>query len=116
MRLRAPLWLVFIAFLLDFGSFFNRLLFLFACFICPDHARHQHARFDTDRLIHHALFLGIVFDLNVTGEREVLAERVSDEAIVGENAAQVRMPFEHDAVQVKRFTLVPVGAVPDIEH
>lgn len=31
-------------------------------------------------------------------------------------AAQVRMAFKHDAVQIEGFTLVPAGAGPDIDH
>ena len=52
---------------------------------------------------------------DVTREREVLAERVPDEAVVGQDAAQIRVSLEQDAVEIKRLTLEPVGAVPDID-
>jgi hypothetical protein len=33
---------------------------------------------------------------------------MTDEAVVGEDAAQIRMAFEENAVQVECFALVPV--------
>jgi hypothetical protein len=52
----------------------------------------------------------------VAGEREVLAERMPDEAIVGEDASQVRMPLEHDAVEIERFALEPVRGRPHLDQ
>jgi hypothetical protein len=37
---------------------------------------------------------------------------VADEAVVGQDAAQV-VTFEHDAEQVERLALEPVGRVPE---
>src|SRR5690606_37627674 len=54
--------------------------------------------------------------LDMTGDREVLAERVPDEAVVGENATQVGMTFEHDAVKVEGLALEPVHSGPDIDQ
>jgi len=58
------------------------------------------------------LLLGVVAHLHVAGHREVLAERVPHEAVVGEDAAQVRVAAEDDAVEVERLALVPVGRGP----
>jgi hypothetical protein len=38
---------------------------------------------------------------------------VADEAVVGQDAAQVVVAIEHDAKQVERLALEPVGRVPD---
>ena len=84
--------------------------------ISANYTRHKHSRFDTDRLIHHALFLGIVLNLDVTGQREVLAERVTDKTVVGKNTTKIGMTFEHDAVKIEGLALVPVSAAPDIHH
>jgi hypothetical protein len=78
-----------------------------------DHARRDFARLDRDRLVDHALLLGVVAHFDIAGHREVLAERMADETVVGQDAAQVVVAFEHDAVQVERFALEPVGRVPD---
>ncbi len=76
------------------------------------HARHDFPRFDGHRLIDHALLLGVVAHLDGAVDRKVLAERMSHEAVVGEDAAQVRMPAKDDAVEVEGFALVPVGRGP----
>ena len=49
----------------------------------------------------------------MAGDRKVLAKRVTDETVIGQQSAQVFVSFEHDAIQVKRLTLVPVGGVPE---
>jgi hypothetical protein len=56
-----------------------------------DDARHDLARLDADRLVDDALLIGVVAHLDMPGHREVLAERVADEAVVGEDAAQIHM-------------------------
>jgi hypothetical protein len=38
---------------------------------------------------------------------------VADEAVVGEDAAQVEVALEDDAVQVEGLALEPVGRTPD---
>src|SRR5262245_12489034 len=75
--------------------------------------RRDLARLDRHGLINHALLIGVVPHFDVSRERKVLAERMADESVVGENAAQIRMPAEHDAEQVERFTLEPIRARPD---
>ena len=47
-------------------------------------------------------------------DREVLAHRVADEAVVGQDAAQVDMALEDDAVEVEGLALEPVGRAPDV--
>ena len=53
--------------------------------------------------------------LDVADQREVLAERMTDEAVVGQDPAQVRMPIEQDAEQVERFALEPIGGCPHVD-
>ena len=84
--------------------------------VVADDLRHQRARLDRHRLVHHALFFGVVAHFDVADQREILAERMADETVVGEDAAQVRMAGEQDAEQVERFALEPVGAGPDVDH
>jgi hypothetical protein len=50
------------------------------------------ARLDGHRLIDHAFLLGVVAHLDVAGDREILAEGMADEAVIGEDAAQVGWP------------------------
>ena len=59
-------------------------------------------------LVDDALLLVVVADLDEAGQREVLAQRMPLEAVVGEDAAQVRMAGEQDAVEVVGFALEPV--------
>ena len=63
-----------------------------------------------DRLVDHALDFIIVADFDETSGREVLAQRVAFKAVVGEDAAKVRMTGEQDAVEIVGFALEPVGA------
>ena len=62
------------------------------------------------------LFSGSYRTSTLPRQREVLAERMADEAVVGEDAAQVRVAAEQDAEQVERLALEPVGARPDVDH
>src|SRR5690606_8658965 len=62
--------------------------------LLADHPLHQLARRDRDRLVDHALLLGVVAHLHVAADREVLAERMPDETVVGEDATQIGMPLE----------------------
>src|SRR5579859_5192971 len=77
--------------------------------IVADHAWHQGAWLDAHRLVHHPFLLRVVAHLDVAGEREILAEGMAHEAVVGEDAAQVRMAVEHDAEHVEGLALEPVG-------
>src|SRR5258708_4428653 len=62
------------------------------------------------RIVAHTLFRVVVAHLNETGHREVLAQRVTIEAVVGQKAAQIRMAVEYHAEQVINLALEPVGA------
>src|SRR5512141_2560528 len=81
--------------------------------VFADDARRDFARLYAHRLVDHALLLRVVAHFDLPRNREILAERMADEAVVGEYPAQVRMAGEHDAEQVERFALVPVGVAPD---
>jgi hypothetical protein len=80
----------------------------------PSHGREEVevAEFlrELHRLVDHALLLVVVAHLDEAGQREVLAQRMPLEAVVGEDAAQVRMAGEQDAVHVVGLALEPVGA------
>src|ERR1044072_7876758 len=52
------------------------------------------------RLVDHALLRFVVTHLDIAGEREVLAERMPLEPVVGQDAAQVRVALEEDAEHV----------------
>ena len=62
-------------------------------------------------LNNNTLLLLVVTDLGVTSKREVLAERVAVETVVGHDAAQIRVSNEEDTEQIVDLTLVPVGTV-----
>ena len=62
------------------------------------------------RLVDDALLLVVVAHLDKAGEREILAQRMTVETVVGQDAAHVRMAGEQHAVQVEGFALEPVGA------
>src|SRR5258706_15921359 len=87
-----------------------------AVLVLADDARDDLARLDGDRLVDDALLLRVVAHLDVARDREVLAERVADEAVVGQDAAQVGMAVEYDAEQVEGLALEPVDPRPDIDH
>ena len=61
------------------------------------------------RLVAHPLFLIVVAHLDEAGHREILAQRMAVEAVVGQDAPQVRMAVEQHAEQVVDLALVPVG-------
>src|SRR4051794_38338832 len=52
--------------------------------VLADHTRHECARLYGNRLIHHATLGWIVFHFDIADQREVFAERMADEAVVGE--------------------------------
>jgi hypothetical protein len=56
-----------------------------------------------------ALLVVVVADLDETGEREILAQRMPLEAVVGEDPPEVRVPGEQDAVEVVGLALEPVA-------
>ena len=82
--------------------------------VFADHARRDLARLDRDRLVNDAFLFRVVTHLDVTGGRKILAERMADETVVGQDAAQVVVTFKDDAEQVKGFALEPVDRVPNL--
>ena len=62
-------------------------------------------------LNNNALLLLVVTNLGVSSKREVLAERVTVETVVGHDATKIGVPNEEDTEQVVDLTLVPVCAV-----
>ncbi|EGE55703.1 hypothetical protein RHECNPAF_8900119 [Rhizobium etli CNPAF512] len=65
--------------------------------------------FKLDRLVYDALCSIVVTDFDETCRRKVLAQRMAFEAIVGQDAAQIRMAGEENAVHVPRFAFEPVS-------
>ena len=88
--------------------------------VFEDDPRTEHARALDDRKFTinfgpqhpaaHGVLRLVVADLDIAGHREDLAQRISLEAIVGQQPAQVRMAREQHAVHVERLALEPVGA------
>ena len=76
--------------------------------VVADDARHQRPRLDRHRLVDHAPLLRVVAHFDVADQREVLAERVPDETVVGQDAPQIRMAVEQDAEQVEGLAFEPV--------
>ena len=64
-------------------------------------------RLNGDGLVDHALQIGVVTHFDMTRDGEVLAEGVPNETVVGQNATQIGVAIKHDAVQIKRFPLIP---------
>src|SRR5690348_10642363 len=95
------------------GIFGDLLEGLVVARVMADHARHQHAWRNAHRLVHHPLLLRVVAHFHVAGQREILAERMPHEAVIGEDAAQVRVAVEEDAVEVEGLPLEPGGGSPD---
>ena len=66
-----------------------------------------------DRLVHHGPTIDVVADLDIAGQREILAQRVSFESVVGEDAPQVGLVREQQP-RTGRSIHVPTGrARPD---
>jgi hypothetical protein len=69
-----------------------------------------------DRFVDHFLLLVVVAHFNKAGDGEVLAQRMTVKAIIGQDAAQVRVAGEQDAVQVEGFALEPVGGRKHVDR
>ena len=67
-------------------------------------------------LIDDALLLLVVADLDEARQGEVLAQGVTLEAVIGEDAAQVRVAGEQDPVEVVGLALEPVGGREHVDH
>jgi hypothetical protein len=84
--------------------------------IVAPHPRHGDAVLDAHRLVHHPPLLRVIAHFDLAIEREILAQRVPDETVIGEDAPQVRVAVENDAEQVEGLALEPVGSRPHIDH
>ena len=58
----------------------------------------------------------VVVHFHVAGEREILAERTPDEAVVGQQAPQIGMAGEHDPVKVEGFAFERVRSGPHADQ
>src|ERR1700721_129400 len=58
-----------------------------------------------DWLIDHALELVVIPNFDVTGEREILRQRIAGTAIIREQPAEIGMVGESDAVHIEGLTL-----------
>ena len=65
--------------------------------------------FSLHRLVDDALLLLVVAHLDIAGEREILAQRMPLEAVIGQDAAQIGMVGEIDAEQIPGLALAPAG-------
>src|SRR5258707_480608 len=63
------------------------------------------------RLVDDALLHVVPAQLDEAGQREILAQRMALEAVVGEDAAQVGMVGEPHAVEVVSLALEPAGGI-----
>ncbi len=61
-------------------------------------------------VVNHAFLLVVVAHLDKAGEREILAQRMTLEAVIGEDAAHVGMAGEQHAVKIVGLALKPIGA------
>src|SRR5581483_4230230 len=66
-----------------------------------------------DRFVDHALLYVVPAHLDEAGQREILAQRMPFEAVVGEDAAQVGMVGEPYAVEIVGLALEPVGCAEE---
>src|SRR3990172_7593494 len=79
------------------GCWGPKLMVMFWISGIADHPRHQHAVLDGHGLIYHPLLVGVVTDLHIAFQREILAEWMADETVIRQDPPQIGMPFEQDA-------------------
>ena len=65
---------------------------------------------EADGLVDHPLLLVVVAHLDEAGEREILAQRMAVEAVIGQQPPHVGMAGEDHAIEVVALALEPVGA------
>ena len=61
------------------------------------------------RLVDDPLLLLVVAHLDIAGQREILAQRMPLETVIGQDAAQIGMAGEEDAEQIPGLALPPAG-------
>ena len=65
--------------------------------------------FSLHRLVNHPLLVLVVAQFDIAGQREILAQRMPFETVIGQDAAQIRVVAEIDAEQVPGLALPPAG-------
>src|ERR1700761_5286615 len=66
-----------------------------------------------DRLVDDALLLVVITQLDIAGEREILAQRMPFETVIGQDPAQIGIVGEEHAEHVPDFALEPAGRAED---
>src|SRR3954465_14721956 len=64
----------------------------------------------THRLVDYAFFLVVVAHPHQRGEGKILSQRMTLEAVIGEDAPHVGMTGEQHAIEIVGLALEPVGA------
>ncbi|AOW06526.1 uncharacterized protein YALI1_F03371g [Yarrowia lipolytica] len=62
-------------------------------------------------LVNHSSLLLVPSDLSVSGEREVLSQRVALKTVVGHDSSQIGVALKEDSVHIVGLSLEPVGAL-----
>ena len=65
------------------------------------------------RLVDDALLLFVVAQLDIAGQRKILAQRMPLEAVIGQNPAEVGIVGKIDAEQIPGLALPPAGATEE---
>src|SRR5574343_1745960 len=73
-------------------------------------------RLDGPGLVNHTRLIRVVAHLDITRDGEVLAERMTNKAVVSQNATQVVVTNESNTIKVECFALKPVCSRPDGRH
>src|SRR5574343_652231 len=76
-------------------------------------ARGVFTRLDRYWLVDHSSLIRVVAHLDIARNREILAERVPNEAVIGQDTTQIVVTHKSDTVQVESLSLEPVGIRPE---
>src|SRR5574343_282981 len=68
---------------------------------------------DGYRLVNHACLIRVITHFNMTGNREILAERMTDKAVISQDATQIFVADKSDTEEIERLALEPVCTRPD---
>src|SRR5258705_13436183 len=68
---------------------------------------------EPDLVVDHPFLLIVVAHLDEACEREILAQRMAFETVIGEQASHVGMADKRNAVEVVGLALEPIGARED---
>ena len=84
-----------------------------AVLLFSDDAWRDFPRLNAHRLVNHPFLLGVITHFHMARGREVFAEWVANEAIVGEQAAQIFVAVKDNAKKIKGLALEPIGRTPN---